>query len=177
MAHHRHITSRKISFGHKGTFQRFYRCLKLDEPRHCSFIRAPLVRFAQKLGAQSTLLNQSGNRFYKILFGGVTHGCLSHPQKSPIDYGLMLRFSVEIKREEPSGVPRTGEKRAILAYWASDAAAAASDPAFRELPGSNRIVTIDEVLEALSALDHGPKGLPGGKPARLRSTSGVAMAA
>ena len=71
----------------------------------------------------------------------------------------------------------TGEKRAILASWASDAAAVASNPAFRELPGSNRIVTVDEVLEALSALDHGPKGSPGGKPARLRSTSRVAMAA
>src|SRR6476646_502297 len=69
------------------------------------------------------------------------------------------------------------EKRAILASWASDAAAVASNPAFRELPGSNRIVSIDEVLEALSALDHGPKGPPGGKPARLKSTSRVAMAA
>jgi hypothetical protein len=71
----------------------------------------------------------------------------------------------------------TGEKRAILASWASDAAAVASNPAFRELPGSNRIVTIDEVLEALSALDYGPKGPPGGKPARLRSTLRVGMAA
>jgi hypothetical protein len=71
----------------------------------------------------------------------------------------------------------TSEKRAILASWASDAAAVASNPAFRELPGSNRTVTIDEVLEALSALDHGPKGPPGGKPARLRSTSRVAMGA
>jgi hypothetical protein len=71
----------------------------------------------------------------------------------------------------------TGEKRAILASWASDAAAVASNPAFRELPGSNRIVTIDEVLETLSALDPGPKGPPGGKPARLRSTSRVAIAA
>jgi len=71
----------------------------------------------------------------------------------------------------------TAEKRAILASWASDAAAVASNPAFREFPGSNRIVTIDEVLEALSALDHGPKEPPGGKPARLRSTSRFAMAA
>jgi hypothetical protein len=69
------------------------------------------------------------------------------------------------------------EKRAILASWASDAAAVASNPAFRELPGSHRIVTIDEVLEALSELDHGPKQPPGGKPARLRSTSRIAMAA
>jgi len=71
----------------------------------------------------------------------------------------------------------TGEKRAILASWASDAAAVASNPAFRELPGSNRIVTIDEVLEALSALDYGPNEPPGGKPARLRSTLRVGMAA
>ena|SRR6266404_9750474 len=71
----------------------------------------------------------------------------------------------------------TGEKRAILASWASDAATVASNPAFREFPGSDRMVTIDEVLEALSALDHGPKGPPGGRPARLRSSSRVAMAA
>ncbi len=68
-------------------------------------------------------------------------------------------------------------KRAILASWASDAAAVASNPAFRELPGSNRIVTIDEVLEALSALDPAPKEPPGGKPKRWRSTSRIAMAA
>ena len=34
-----------------------------------------------------------------------------------------------------------GEKRAILASWASDAAAVASNPALRELPGSRRLVT------------------------------------
>jgi len=56
-----------------------------------------------------------------------------------------------------------GEKRAILASWASDAASVTSNPALRELPGSHRMVTIDEVVEALSALDHGPKGPPGGK--------------
>src|ERR1700730_17476846 len=54
-----------------------------------------------------------------------------------------------------------GEKRAILASWASDAAAVASNPALRELPGSRRLVTIDDVLEALSALDPHPKGPPG----------------
>jgi len=73
----------------------------------------------------------------------------------------------------------TGEKRAILASWASDAAAVVSNPALRELPGSHRVVTIDEVLEALSELDHGhgPKGPPGGKPARTKSTARVGMAA
>lgn len=70
-----------------------------------------------------------------------------------------------------------GEKRAILASWASDAAAVASNPALRELPGSPRSVTIDEVLEALSALDPHPKGPPGGKPARIRSAARIGMAA
>jgi hypothetical protein len=70
-----------------------------------------------------------------------------------------------------------GEKRAILASWASDAAAVASNPALRELPGLRRLVTIDDVLEALSALDHRPKGPPGGKPARMKSAARVDAAA
>lgn len=70
-----------------------------------------------------------------------------------------------------------GEKRAILASWASDAAAVASNPALREIPGSRRLVTIDEVLEALSALDPAPKGPPGGKPARIKSTARIGIAA
>ena len=69
------------------------------------------------------------------------------------------------------------EKRAILASWASDAAAVASNPALRDLPGSRHLVTIDDVLEALSALDHHPKGPPGGKPARLKSAARVRVAA
>ena len=70
-----------------------------------------------------------------------------------------------------------GEKRAILASWASDAASVASNPTLRELPGSYTAVTIDEVLEALSALDRGPKGPPGGKPARTKSVARVGAAA
>ena len=70
-----------------------------------------------------------------------------------------------------------GEKRAILASWASDAAAVASNPVLRELPGSRRLVTIDDVLEALSALDHHPKGPPGGKPVRTKSAARVGVAA
>lgn len=69
----------------------------------------------------------------------------------------------------------TGEKRAILASWASDAAAVASNPALRELPGSHRRVTIDEILDALATLD--PKGPPGGKPARVKSAARVGAAA
>ena len=69
------------------------------------------------------------------------------------------------------------EKRAILASWASDAAAVASNPVLRELPGLRRLVTIDDVLEALSALDHHPKGPPGGKPVRTRLAERVDMPA
>ena len=69
------------------------------------------------------------------------------------------------------------EKRAILASWASDAASVTSNPALRELPGTRRMATIDEVLEALSALDHEPKDPPGGKPARTKSAARVGIAA
>jgi hypothetical protein len=69
------------------------------------------------------------------------------------------------------------EKRAILASWASDAAAVASNPALRDWPGAKRIVSVDEVLEALAMLDHHTPGPPGGKPARIKSTSRVALAA
>ena len=70
------------------------------------------------------------------------------------------------------------EKRAILASWASDAAAVTSNPALREIPGSRRIVTVDEVLEALAALDGDPpRNPPGGRPNRLKSISRIAIAA
>ena len=45
------------------------------------------------------------------------------------------------------------EKRAILASWASDACAVEAAPALRHAPGSRRIVSIDEILEALRTLD------------------------
>jgi hypothetical protein len=48
------------------------------------------------------------------------------------------------------------EKRAILASWASDASAIASCPALRAPEGLKAPVTIDEILEALCALDGGP---------------------
>lgn len=70
-----------------------------------------------------------------------------------------------------------GEKRAILASWASDAASVASNPALRELPGSSKIVTIDEILDALATLDLHPKGPPGGKPMRRRSVARTGLAA
>jgi|SRR5689334_11445292 len=69
------------------------------------------------------------------------------------------------------------EKRAILASWASDASAIASCPALRAPDGLKAPVHIDDILEALSALDGGgPRNPPGGKPMRLRSTERRAAA-
>jgi len=45
------------------------------------------------------------------------------------------------------------EKRAILASWASDACAVEAIPALRHPPGARQAVSVDEVLEALRALD------------------------
>lgn len=45
------------------------------------------------------------------------------------------------------------EKRAILAAWASDAYAVEAAPALRRAPASERTVSIDDILEALRALD------------------------
>src|SRR3981189_1327260 len=69
------------------------------------------------------------------------------------------------------------EKKAILASWASDAAAVTSCPSLRAVPGAKRAVSIDEILEALSSLDHSPRNPPGGKPARLKSTARISLAA
>ncbi|MBB4382965.1 hypothetical protein [Bradyrhizobium sp. SBR1B] len=60
------------------------------------------------------------------------------------------------------------EKRAILASWASDASAIASCPSLRAPEGLKGPVTIDEILQALCALDEGPRNPPGGKLMRLR---------
>lgn len=66
------------------------------------------------------------------------------------------------------------EKRAILASWASDAAAIASCPSMRAPEGLKEPVEIYKILEALQALDEGPRHPPGGKSYRLRSTSRLA---
>ena len=68
------------------------------------------------------------------------------------------------------------EKRAILASWASDASAIASCPSLRAPEGLKAPVIIDEILEALCALDGGPRHPPGGKPMRLRSAERRAAA-
>ena len=45
------------------------------------------------------------------------------------------------------------EKRAILAAWVSDACAVDEVPVLRRAPGSATTVTVDELLDALQALD------------------------
>src|SRR6202051_2022662 len=65
------------------------------------------------------------------------------------------------------------EKRAILASWASDASAIASCPALRAPEGLKAPVTIDEILDALCALDGGPRHPPGGKPIASDRPSGM----
>jgi hypothetical protein len=69
------------------------------------------------------------------------------------------------------------EKRAILASWAPDAAVVTSCPSLRAIPGAKRQVSIDDILEALSSLDHSPRNPPGGKPVRLKSTHRTSLAA
>jgi hypothetical protein len=47
-----------------------------------------------------------------------------------------------------------GEKRALLAEWASDACSVEGRPGWRQIPGSGAIVVIDDILDALRALDY-----------------------
>lgn len=53
------------------------------------------------------------------------------------------------------------EKRAILASWASDACAVEAAPALRLAPGGRAAVTVDDILEALRALDRQAQGQAG----------------
>jgi hypothetical protein len=45
------------------------------------------------------------------------------------------------------------EKRAILASWASDACSVEAAPPLRRAPGSNKLVSFDEIIDALRTLD------------------------
>jgi len=49
----------------------------------------------------------------------------------------------------------TSDKRAILASWASDACAVENLPNWRRLPEIGALVALDEILDALQALDGG----------------------
>jgi hypothetical protein len=93
-----------------------------------------------------------------------------HDNVFDFDYLLHPGTKFEHPRDVVSHPGLTlAEKRAILASWASDASAIASCPSLRAPEGMKPPVTIDEILEALCALDGGPRPPPGGKPMRLRS--------
>ena len=47
-----------------------------------------------------------------------------------------------------------GEKRALLAEWASDACSVEGRPGWRQIPGSGAVVVIDDILNALRTLDY-----------------------
>lgn len=45
------------------------------------------------------------------------------------------------------------EKRAILSSWASDACAVESVPALRQPPGTEQLISFDQIMDALCRLD------------------------
>jgi hypothetical protein len=93
------------------------------------------------------------------------------------DYLLHPRTQFERPRDVISHKGLSlGEKRALLASWASDASAIVSCPSLRAPEGLRAPVSIDEILDALCALDGGPRPPAGGKPMRLRSTERRAAA-
>jgi hypothetical protein len=61
-------------------------------------------------------------------------------------------------------------EKIILGSWASDVSAISSFPALRAPDGLKAPVTIDEILDAICALDEGPHNPSAGRPMRLRST-------
>jgi hypothetical protein len=79
----------------------------------------------------------------------------THPSTDP-DFDDLLHPAQAFER--PQEVVQdpgltVNEKRAILASWASDACAVEAVPALRRPPGNRRVVTVDEILEALRTLD------------------------
>jgi len=54
------------------------------------------------------------------------------------------------------------DKRAVLASWASDACAVEAAPALRRIPVTGQVVQIDDIFDALKALDqHAAQRMPG----------------
>ena len=53
------------------------------------------------------------------------------------------------------------DKRAVLASWASDACAVEAAPGLRRIPVTGRLVQIDDIFDALKALDqHAAQRIP-----------------
>lgn len=60
-----------------------------------------------------------------------------------------------------------GEKRAILAAWASDMYAVDSSPGLRAIPGHDAPIRLNEILDALRALDEDDPPPQGGLALRM----------
>ena len=86
-----------------------------------------------------------------------THKKPATPEStSPYDFDALLHPAGAFA--DPAEVVRDsdltlGEKRAILSSWASDACALEAAPELRAPPGGGRVVTFDEVMDALRELD------------------------
>jgi hypothetical protein len=62
------------------------------------------------------------------------------------------------------------QKRAILATWASDACAIEAAPALRKTP-AGRVVSFDEIMDAMRALDKEFLGTQAARPKPTRASS------
>jgi len=82
---------------------------------------------------------------------------------APSRYGLHTYWGLVRSRSCHFG-------KIILGSWASDVSAISSFPALRAPDGLKAPVTIDEILDAICALDEGPHNPSAGRPMRLRST-------
>jgi hypothetical protein len=93
------------------------------------------------------------------------HNSDRHRSKAPSDDGLDLDDLLHPAQAfaHPSDVVSDpdltlNEKRAILASWASDACAVEAARPLRRAPGSNKLVSFDEIMEALRMLDKQASG-------------------
>lgn len=85
------------------------------------------------------------------------------PSSRPFDLDLNNLLHPERAFAHPHDVVSdpdltVNEKRAILASWASDASAVEAAPALRLGPGCSRPVPVDDILDALRALDNEAHG-------------------
>jgi hypothetical protein len=76
------------------------------------------------------------------------------------DFGQKTSAAPSIAFGDPheildSDVLADAEKRALLASWASDSCAVEGMPAWRRLPRTGTLVSIDDILDALRVLDRG----------------------
>lgn len=95
---------------------------------------------------------------------------------------LRTHINVDAEYDSPYDVVsdptlKKEQKRALLASWASDAAAVADCPYLRAPRDLRMPVPVGVILDALKAIDEGdaPSGPPGGRPYRLRSVSRVSV--